>query len=69
MERSQRADIGALVDVARRARVVRAAARRFVELHDRQRQTAALVIELLDELIEPGCARLEAELRGAHANG
>ena len=62
MERSQRADIGALVDVARRARAVRAAALRFLELHEQQRQTAPLVVELLDELIAPGCARLEAEL-------
>ena len=63
MEGSQRAEIGALVDVARRARVVRAAAVRFLELHEQQRQqTAPLVVELLDELIAPGAARLEAEL-------
>ncbi len=62
MGRSRRADIGALVEVARRERIVRAASARFVELHELQRQTEPLVRELLDELIEPGCARLEAEL-------
>ena len=63
MRRSDRAaEIGALIDVASRQRVARAAARRFLELHELHCDTAPLVQALLDELIEPGCARLEAEL-------
>jgi hypothetical protein len=63
MGRSDRAaEIGALIDVAWRQRAARAAARRFFELHELHRDTAPLVQALLDELIEPGCARLEAEL-------
>ena len=56
------AEIGALVDIVRRERAVRAASRRFLELHERQRETAPLVHNLLDELIAPGCARLAADL-------
>jgi len=63
MGRSDRAvEIGALIDVARRERAARAAARRFFELHELHHDTAQLVNALLDELIEPGRARLEAEL-------
>jgi hypothetical protein len=63
MRRSDRAaEIGALIDVACRQHATRAAARRFLELHELHRDTAPLVQALLDELIEPGCARLEAEL-------
>ena len=63
MGRSHRAaDIGALIDVARRERAARAAARRFLELHELHHETAPLVQALLDELIEPARARLEAEL-------
>ena len=63
MRRSDRAaEIGALIDVARRQCAARAAARRFLELHELHRDTAPLVQALLDELIEPACARLEAEL-------
>jgi hypothetical protein len=63
MRRSDRAaEIGALIDVARRERATRAAARRFFELHELHRDAAPLVQALLDELIEPGRARLEAEL-------
>ena len=74
MGRLDRTDIGALVDVARRERIVRAATARFIELHELHRQTAPLVLQLLDELIEPGAARLEAELAHecaarTHANG
>ena len=57
------AEIGALIDVARRQRAARAAARRFLELHELHRETVPLLQALLDELIEPGRARLEAELR------
>lgn len=56
------AEIGALVDIVRRERAIRAASRRFFHLHERQRETAPLVHQLLDELIAPGCARLAAEL-------
>ena len=56
------AEIGALVDIVRRERAVRAASRRFFDLHERQRETVPLVGELLDELIAPACARLAAEL-------
>ena len=63
MRRSDHAaHIGALIDVARRERAARIAARRFLELHELHRETASLVQMLLDELIAPGCARLEAEL-------
>ena len=63
MERPQRADIGALVDVAKRGRVVRKAAREFFELHELHREAAPIVQRLLDAMIEPACARLEAALR------
>ena len=56
------AEIGALIDVARRQRAARAAARHFLELHELHRESAPIVQALLDELIEPGRARLEAEL-------
>jgi hypothetical protein len=56
------AEIGAIIDVVRRERAARAAARRFIELHELHLDAAPIVQALLDELIEPGCARLEAEL-------
>jgi len=65
MGRSDRAaEIGALIDVARRQRAARAAAQQFLELHELYCTTVPLVQSLLDELIEPGRARLEAELLG-----
>ena len=63
------AEIGAIIDVARHQRAARAAAQRFLELHDLHRETAPLVQALLDELIEPGRARLEAELLDGRGRG
>ena len=56
------AEIGAIIDSARRQHAARAAARRFFELHELYRDTASLVQAMLDEIVEPGCARLVDDL-------
>ena len=61
MSSSERADVAGLVDTALRLRAVRQACRRFLELQ-RVQDTATLVQILLDELLEPGRAKLEAAL-------